>query len=131
MKSKYYTPTIEEFHVGFEFEFFDEDDRDWTEVRIESQESLCNWTGMTIEKRVKYLDKEDIESLGFIYYEDTSIGDGDIRWWDGFKQDSYEIRTCTEWDGYNTIITKHGRLIFEGTIKNKSELKILLKQINI
>lgn len=70
-EGRYYTPTIDEFHAGFEYEYpsaYDEgglgEEVYYRAVfqfdkRIEITESFC------ANKRVKRVDKEDIESLGF------------------------------------------------------------------
>lgn len=83
--SKYYTPQIEEFHVGFEFEFSGLDNN-WNKQPFTSQKVLreeseyfglytLSWVkkifnnkDMPIENymRVKYLDSVDIESFEFI-----------------------------------------------------------------
>ena len=148
MKDKYYTPTIEEFHVGFEFEV-NYTDEGWV------KEIFCSGKGRNIDSvsklkaflgsakfeeayRVKYLDREDIESLGFVgrnpernnkssdYFKMKAPGtisywteiDLDFRW--GFKDVSIRGVRGNE-DDY----------LFRGTIKNKSELKKLLKMLNI
>lgn len=70
---------------------------------------------------LKYLDKEDIESLGF---EQQTLPYQ-------FKKDWYRLIKRRE---ENQYIIEDGRYIdqiFVGTIKNKSELKKLLTQLNI
>jgi len=142
MEDKYYTPTIDEFHVGFEYELYDDhacegmSDYYEGEVRTWSKEVFYrllhpNHKGngghvawkmdnllSSIEKgdiRVKYLDREDIESLGF-----------DLRSEDEFysKDNKYNIYTGNK----NIEIYSEG-VCFIGRIKNKSELKRILKQI--
>ena len=85
MDDKYYTPEIEEFHVGFEYE----QKPSFTDGTVKTQEDFDRekWKkrifkvgygpyinralyGRNRDKgicgiRVKYLDREDIESLGF------------------------------------------------------------------
>ena len=82
--------------------------------------------------RVKYLDKEDIESLGFKleHYNKTSIY-GAM----GNTKKPYIIENFSP-VGNNiykiTWISTMGNLVlFNGYIKNKSELKKLLKQLEI
>ena len=98
LSTKFYVPSIEEFHVGFEYEakatfqdgtvksqeeFEDDEKYPWTkqtcDVILASIERSL--TGVNAENgrcgiRVKYLDKEDIESLGFEYKSTTSLGHG-------------------------------------------------------
>jgi hypothetical protein len=140
--SKYYTPTIEEFHVGFECErkmedlitFLDE----WKRYTVDKYTWSSNQMGLMVRDhpeafRVKYLDKEDIESLGWVIIEDRGMEENQ-----GFhftKRDpnfgiaNYSLKY---WSTNNRI--KINSLIgtwFDGTIKNKSELKVLLKQLGI
>ena len=124
-KSKYYTPHISEFYVGFEFEFYDEEDRDWNKTTINCQSDLCNWTGFDIEKKVKYLDKEDIESLGFFSDNtDSSFFEtkDEKRW---INMEYFE--KGKGW--YLSFDEEENQFAFSGYVKNKSELKRVLKQL--
>lgn len=151
MENKYYTPLDEEFHIGFEYEALQDErspnnNSSWSKCDILTPEELEHvgrnlWKNYS-ELRVKYLDKEDIESLGFEEY--------DINW---FRKKIFE-----EYPGYYYIVPttfygnnsyiidtdiiivdiegKYERLgnrerLFSGVIKNKSELNILLKQLRI
>lgn len=129
MENKYYTPEIEEFHVGFEFEFYDEDDKDWTITTIKNQIDLCNWTGLEINIRVKYLDQEDIESLGF--EEDYDDSEGNV--WFRIYDTKYRLCLCEHTSHNIWIVDDYEEslddTLFKGTIKNKSELKRELKMI--
>jgi hypothetical protein len=138
MKNKYYTPSIEEFRVGFEYEY----NNTWGgfSKRIVTEENLMdklisigsgndrvpfnyNW-------RVKYLDKKDIESLGFSYYK-THPGMEQIE----FDKGEYELTYDPNFKGKQWLrINLEGEgdvTLFSGSIKNKSELKKLLKFITI
>lgn len=124
MENKYYTPDISEFHIGFEYEWKpkDEDDYGYVKDKYCIQDQFDEmYINNEIDFRVKYLTKEDIESLGF---EQQSLQYQ-------YKKDWYRlISRCEE----NQYIIEDGRYqdqIFVGTIKNKSELKRLLKQLNI
>ena len=118
MSKEYYTPTIEEFHIGFEYRLIGENN-----TRIFS----TNCTIDTTLSEVKYLDKLDIESLGFIGQEANSVY---------FKKDNIRlvhwlndpIRVTSIYKIYSAVEKEK---IFDGTIKNISELKVLLKQLNI
>jgi hypothetical protein len=86
--------------------------------------------------RVKYLDREDIESLGF-KFSGKSI---DI-WF--VKEGSFEIGGWTSYQINLQYGLDDKRLciyavdsdetypLFKGTVKNKSELKRILKMLNI
>lgn len=138
MGNKYYTPTIDEFYVGFEYVYnvgtatcpnWQDSfmvDEVWQIQDI--QDELLNYI------KVKYLDKTDIESLGFVdlgslwfFKEKCLTVNGEnflnckIRKWNGTQIDVYV--------DYND--TDELQLIFRGSIKNKSELVKLLKMLGI
>jgi hypothetical protein len=124
MESKYYTPTIEEFHVGFEYEF--REGAQWIKLKYNPAHGLV---GRVLEDlvRVKYLDKEDIESLDYTlvsYDKDVELifkkGENSLYYSIKSKQLSiYEV-DC-DWDSR----------MFMGIIKNKSELITLIRQLDI
>ena len=136
--SKYYTPTIEEFHVGFEFEsnyiLFEEGSlkNGWNKVVLSDRH---NWfydsyvnDAVPSEFRVKYLDKSDIESLGFIHVNGLvyDLPETNISLW-------YNFSLVTSSNSV-TIRKKEGSMLFDVAVvpvKNKSELKKLLKQLGI
>lgn len=64
MENKYYTPTIEEFHIGFEYEWLDEEGN-WNKENTPTEITPDGYDEQEYGLRVKYLNKEDIESLGF------------------------------------------------------------------
>ena len=138
-KSKYYTPTIDEFYVGFEYETLPPDSTEWRK-RIYSiyvdtiilNDSIQMKGNMRV--RVKYLDREDILSLGWVEYKT------DKQWW--YTKGDYRLFNddlthrvhielyIPEKDGKPEWTHRLGTS-FAGTIKNKSELKTLLKQLSI
>jgi hypothetical protein len=126
MRDKYYTPTEDEFHVGFEYEnyFRTKDGNQWNKIEYSGDcEELM--IGDYIDPnivRVKCLDIEDIESLGFVQ--------GDIPW--RFTREGLEIRTPI--GKYNKMIllimnTIKKERVFLGELKNKSELKRIIRQV--
>lgn len=131
METKYYTPEIEEFHVGFEFEFFNNKGKIFfvTEKENEWIKTNMPYTGILSEPnnlrklildnqvRTKHLDREDIESLGWSEEGLSYFTNGNFVI--SLKQESIYI--------YN----EKNIFLFQGNIKNKSELKTLLKQLNI
>ena len=150
MVDKYYTPTIEEFHVGFEcmalYKNTDTGDVDWKEFTFTEPEELrylvTNTWALKQEPitafRVKHLDKEDIESLGFkvkkefppnnLYYKNYKIHMYPAhRWNDEFPL----VRLWKYSDDSDRGLLQGGEEIFRGTIRNKSELKRILKQLGI
>lgn len=165
--NKYYTPTIDEFHVGFEYEVFDtkysyevqhiKEDQykvlsepkqvsDWYKekytldrfIYVENSETAYNGLNDYIEDgeiRVKYLDKEDIESLGWENVENRGMSENygysfqkPILYLSGGNA-YYRLRYW--YTNHRVRIEPLGGPIFDGTIKNKSELKVLLRQLGI
>ena len=128
IKDKYYTPTIEEFYVGFECEI--NLMGAWVKniVEIEDyqplQGEINDYNPVSNTKfRVKYLDQEDIESLGFKETETMNFFELDN------KQESY----LSWYPEANRVEIGDNECSggFSGTIKNKSELVKLLKQLGI
>lgn len=142
MKDKYYTPEIEEFYVGFEFEMLHVNSEEWLKKTVKGYKEIRYVELLPNKFRVKYLDREDIESLGFEFkynekgneniaftkkYDNHPRYDNqyvDVIW----NYASSHVLICegdneTGWDEW---ITR-----FSGTIKNKSELKKVLKMLNI
>lgn len=141
--NKFYVPSIEEFHVGFEYEYYGDPipnpDR-WYKAIFKDEYGMINNRLIEYSKpliRTKYLDQEDIESLGF-------------------KEDSWTERTNWVWLSndrrfilfyipkiYKLTITDTNRgfketsgkyyhhQMFEGIVKNKSVLKQVFKMIGV
>ena len=145
MDTKYYIPDISEFHVGFEYEHCHSsirfvmldlrtgDRTNETEPKEIWEKSVFTGNEFDVWKssfkfddslrdgqiRVKYLDKEDIESLGFKLFENMPSR---------FHYNKYELDV----DYLNVIRIEYDcNYIFKGKIKNKSELKKLLIQLEI
>lgn len=167
---KYYTPEIEEFHVGFEYQakvvdYYkgiedvhgqglkkkDVEDVDKGEDCDGARYKRYRWCDWKVYEdsfyipdagikwvRVRHLDREDIESFNF----KQSILHSNIF-----------LKECDEWnhrsaeciginfnEGFDHLMIffvekggeiKYGQTIFAGKLKNKSELKRILKQIGL
>ena len=147
--NKYYVPSFEEFYVGFEYESLidprdPDNDNSWSKDKVRDLDSLYNYCLYNRKDpdgdyRVKYLDKTDIEELGF----EESFDEPDEWFWK-FKGDiniqlyfDDKIRENNQGIGISIYNSKYGTndwdtgLVFIGYIKNKSELKVLLKQLGI
>jgi hypothetical protein len=149
MNEKYYTPTIEEFHVGFEYEYRKADE-EWR--NNEDDEVACDLLNDPINQierdiknkriRVKYLDRADIESEGWgghqkpmvsliegktTVYNDTWILDKYklFAWLNSPEAPQTTIRILAVRGDKSEVI------LFHGTIKNISELRRLQKQLGI
>lgn len=143
--NKYYTPEIEEFHIGFECELMCEDNGQWGTFIITANTNLSTFKeDIELETiRVKYLDREDIEELGFI----SEYANNMVKKTTWFKKDKLLIMALDNKGDVSNIGNSNIILIqelvlknngtgfyntmFQGIIKNKSELKRLLKQLNI
>lgn len=122
----YYTPELNEFHIGFECEILGiigakEDERLFSQSTIITQKELA--IIHLLEIRVKFLDQSDIESLGwrfgtndYVFPENKNVTYGQYKLL--FNNSELEI------------IHLSGT-VFRGIIKNKSELIKLMQQLNI
>ena len=128
IKEKYYTPTIEEFHPNFEFEYKTLGDI-WEKEKYPFGtvwSSADDVVGGNI--RVKHLDREDIEGEGYVHSRAECLYK---------RQLSKGYLLLLHIPKYNhvTIAYQGGKsfdkhIKFTGTIKNKSELKKILKMIS-
>ena len=153
MENKYYTPKLEEFHVGFRFEVLNNEVWDWQNMNASRLQeiNLDDNLNLMSKYRVKCLDKEDIESLGFKKSNKNS--------WIGYKDyflDSINpeypyflfatIHIPIRDDMYKILVHRYYNedepideddnyreptCVYVGKIKNKSELNQLLKRLNI
>lgn len=138
--SKYYTPTIDEFHVGFEYEEKSAPDWLW-ESKVFKGDTLHIFFSISRGVfRVKQLDREDIENSGFLRFHNNYTRKGEYKLVVSDSGDEglyYEIKV-----GYRDkwYIVKYDWekatgcdpvTLFIGDIKNKSELKKLMKQLHI
>lgn len=144
-KTTYYTPEISEFHVDFEYEknvsSLKEHEK-WEKINdfsnaYEYEDDPLYGVIKDLEHeniRVKHLDQEDIESRGFTFYHKN-----DKSYWGGIC-----FTYITDNDNGNLFlyhIPNKNKIVirqeleqgenqlFEGTIKNINELKIILKAI--
>ena len=141
--NRYYTPEIEEFHVGFEFESkegFKFKIKNINELRafIEMNDFVPNsYDGVYSINldlyRVKYLDQEDIESLGFKFINEHEYISFYIR--DNLRlcKSKKDLEVLIEMydTEKDTLLSKRFGVLFNGSIKNKSELKRILKQVGV
>lgn len=143
--NKYYTPTIEEFYVGFEFM----GSRNWKSEYIKTQADVDTFTPTIFNGeykglleslkgingnpdrpvvKVKYIDKEDIESLGWKFISDN-MG---LPYYQRFiNSDGWEINLYPGLDETKVFLENREMTFFMGILKNKSELKKLMKQLSV
>jgi len=132
---KYYTPNTEEFHIGFEYEerYPDSSNKEWNKVVLSTKEVFPPYDEYNSEFRVKYLDQEDVKELGF-----ESSHDEPDEWFHSYKGNGeiqlyFDDKKRNEDQGVG--VTMYGETdaspIFNGYVKNKSELKRLIKQLGL
>lgn len=145
MENRYYTPEIEEFCVGFEYEAESTrypDKNNWhpeTFYLNQSHLNLVNRNTLYEKKvRIKYLDREDIESLGFKVHFQALSEEKKPTPATVFRnilktprEENSVIEIChipfTNW----VLITIEKKTVFAGELKNKSELINQLKRCKI
>ncbi len=128
--STYYTPKIEEFHVGFQYEWLGIN-KEWIKSDSPTEITLDGYEEQAYGLRVKHLDREDIEGEGFKattgFYEEGEIA---IEFWN----DEIEAHLTMYHNGCIRISggsNKPWFLFFHGRILNLSEFRKLMKQLNI
>ena len=135
MENKYYVPQIEEFRVGFEYEFVNLEEEYIHNIFEPDEYNLIKDELELGLIRVKYLDSSDIESLGFICILDD-VGIQHYRKGNFILETDYDLGSYIDGDFnlysivYNPYEGQYNN-VFSGIIKNKSELKVLLKQLGI
>lgn len=126
MEAKYYTPKTEDFHKGFEFQWFQNDwEKDTFAITTDDDLEIIDDEIREGKIRVKCLDREDIESLGW-------------------NVKSFEINMFHYRDFYLKVVDNnkiyifnglegdlHYSCLFVGYLKNKSELKRIMVQTGI
>lgn len=138
--SKYYTPEIEEFYIGFEYEQYSDFDKtkdlDWHKITFDGTEFDNELTFFPLSDknyfseviRVKYLDREDIDECGW----NNAHGDDQMTFYNynnyvlAFEEELHKIMIWedTGWCGKSNVL-------FKGKISNKSELLHVMKIIGI
>lgn len=136
----YYTPSIEEFHMGFEFEYLIPYTSNWKHTifgKVFKSTTTSDLYYFLKEKaiRVKYLDKSDIEGLGWRSKEDTDVPVFTISNVINKSKFDYTLTLFKVGEVPYIKIDKKGALaehiIFSGEIKNKSELETLMGWLKI
>lgn len=136
---KYYTPTIVEFHVGFEYEEYV--DYEWVKKIVDRgfMQDLWNYYVDLHQIRVKCLDEQDILELGWVnrsgYYE-------------CYLKNYYKRENVTARLFYEDVFFNEKRIlsievggtglrahefscVYYGSVNNKSELKKIMQMLGI
>lgn len=141
MENKYYTPKIEEFHIGFEIQLQNIENVQWGNYTIMVSDNITSLYNENIDWiRVKYLNREDIEYLGWKFIEAHKQFPSDyfkpnMKFNNNYSDNNLdELEILTDYTRH-TICVKFkgafGKVLFEGFCKNKSELSRLMVQIGI
>jgi hypothetical protein len=140
----YYTPTLDEFHCGFECEIFENDE--WHRCTLGYRKSkIAQLRGMlqasvgsfgqtiTIDSdtlmtnlRVRFLSKRDLQSLGFILSGTSQC----ITTFEGYE---HQVKLYETGNSAPTvqIIDREDSDCFYGQVRNISELKRILRQVGV
>ena len=143
--SQYYIPKIEEFYVGFECEIGDDSLPTQFNKIVIKPEHFPNFlqNHRYIPKlgkfRVKYLDKIDIEELGYKVEEELDEDKNVYRYSFYIRKTDFDFDNIVGdyWiDKRHLIISNTERYeaytsYFMGRINNKSELKVLIDQLEL
>ena len=145
-ENKYYTPEIDEFHVGFGFEdsYGDEEYAKNLIDQLNIKDVISFFLDEEVDIRVKYIDKQDLIELGFVLVKEHSdelvfqFNNGDYCFYELTLDLDNDNRVCIEqWTQNKIVATILPRdqwrcfNIFYGMIKNKSELIKVLKMLGI
>lgn len=134
---KYYVPTIDEIHPGFECEGkILTIERTFhkgvisligSELWFTTGDSATNYNATKI--RVKHLDHDDIISIGWTFSESNNKYELNGYNMQGY---SYKYKYLSTIKIYKQD-TEHviRKLLFDGVLRNKSELKRLINQLRI
>lgn len=144
MKDKYYTPSIDEFYIGFECEFRNKlTSLSWKKTICEIEDILLAHASseqgdikyqdnMEESFRVKYLNEADLIKLDMVGVFPRLVGN--IKYIEGkfkvAKKGGY-IQAIYNTDTKLMSLFIGGDFIFIGIVKNKSELKKLIVQLRV
>jgi hypothetical protein len=142
-EDKYYTPEIQEFYVGFEYETYNDRCDSWMhsfyETGHDARNSPLNELDMSKE-RVKHLDEDDIKSLGCKHVAGGKLNDKTIQFFSKLTSKGYWVHLKIIFFSDIAVIgvevsveeeSERTLIVHSIIIKNKSELKKLMKQLNI
>ena len=142
MEEKYYTPSIEEFRVGFEFEvncILVSGKDNWIKSLFLDRQDVYKLDREDLEKhlendliRVKCLTREDIVDLGF----QESPDEPEEWYWKFRGNDDIQlyVETSPERDekfGMSISIYDNIGIFFQGFVRNISELELILKNMEV
>lgn len=148
MENKYYTPELEELHVGLEYQFACDatisgvKSIEWLDGNIENNAFIDVLKCPEIIKdtiRVKYLDEEDIreilEDFELIIKDDRLIFRGDFTYrGEAMIAEVLYVPLSKHlliYIGDDETMVNDFKTLYAGTCKNKSKLKQILKDVGV
>lgn len=137
-KEKYYTPSVDEFGINFEYQYLKSNGAGdfWLDDKITFFNEIVENVEERLSEgliRVKYLDKEDLEMLGFKYNGKSFIFENTSK--EFLKKDKDVMRISIIIEQPTVTRIKISYLIdgvkdlFTGNVKNKFEVIKVLKLI--
>jgi hypothetical protein len=154
MENKYYTPDIEDFNIGYigERRVAGYPNEEWTKFEIKIKDEDGTYTDDIVdvidmfddggdEFRTKYLDREDIESLGW-KYDDMYRDGGTTTYYFESKEKLFDLhfsgtnkmrpsQKIVIFENKSTKEKYSTNLLFTADIKSINELKTIMKLLNI
>ncbi len=140
--NKYYTPEtkeLKEIYTPYQYRYnYKNSSKEWLD--IEEEDYYDRLLSDHIQVRVKHLDRPDIESLGFNRIEECENYNNNESTYQKRVSDDEIYCLVFHYDINKVTISVHDKDIktnmsverkFQGTLKNKSELKQVLKMIGI
>lgn len=135
--NKYFTPQIEDFRVGYKCET--KQSSGWYNWIVNDIHDVMDLYGRlsTNDVRTKYLDKDDIESLGWKQISAISGENFEVR----FLNKIFEMGVLFNSNGnnirikiYNPLKTEtysYPNILYSGRCPSINELKYIMKLLNI
>jgi len=131
--NQYYTPSMDEFYAGFEFEGLQKNGQ-WKELIYSCQDNYTRDLVKDGKVRVRKIDDTDIQSLGWRLATSSSIITSYYKRL-GVKTDNTTLFLHIEPNKRVTISklerNNNSKELFSGDIKNKSELVRISKMIKV
>lgn len=142
LEIKYYTPSLDEFRLGFEYEIFEDFDhyptKEWHKQVYgkdgANPEDFGYITQSNIENktvRVKFFSHQDLVELGF-----KESGDEPEERFDSYNGNTaiqlyFDDKFHDDNVGVGITIYKDSCVVFNGYVKNKFEMKRLIAQLKL
>lgn len=131
MIKQYYVPNPEDIHIYSEYQHTTlENNKEYIQINIPEELTFCLERLRDKRVEIKFLDKEDIEDLGWKLINEDCLYKFQIYNYmlvvDFYNEDDFfptNPITITE--------IKDNLTVFYGKIKNKQDLKKLMKQLEI